>query len=244
MMPVIRINDATFAELSTLSKWLGTKTPGETIDRIVQDALEGLGMERDSEPEEAATITGDGVMEFYTAPGLTFTKPLSALVNGQAITNPRWSAILLHVIAQVKAKGFEGKRLVKELNVPAKAERYEEEGFSYHPDLGISVQGQSAADAWKEIDRLAKAQNIPVSVEFWWRQNAKAQYPGKVGRPSIGQRLIFNGAPYRSRRPFMTSSKGGIPARSRASCLIRAASFLRSMRSLLISARTNGWPSE
>lgn len=52
---------------------------------------------------------------------------------------------------------------------------------SYHADLGISVQGQSAADAWKEIDRLAKKWSIPVSVEFSWRQNPKAQHPGRIG---------------------------------------------------------------
>jgi hypothetical protein len=43
------------------------------------------------------------------------------------------------------------------------------------------VQGQSAQDCWKEVDRLAKKWRIPVSVEFWWRQNPKAQFPGKTG---------------------------------------------------------------
>jgi hypothetical protein len=85
------------------------------------------------------------------------------------------------MIGQVKAKGLEGEKLVRELAVPAKAERYEDDGFKYHPDLGISVQGQSAADAWKEVDRLAKKWSIPVNVEFWWRQNPKAQHPGRTG---------------------------------------------------------------
>lgn len=181
MMPVIRINDATFADLKSIATWFGTKTPSETIDRIVQDAMEQLGMERDDEPEEVATTTSTGAMEFDTAPGLAFTKPLSASVNGKAIHSPRWSAILLTMIAQVKAKGVEGEKLVRELHIPAKAEQYEEEGFKYHPDIGISVQGQSASDAWKEVDRLAKKWRIPVSVEFWWRQNPKAQYPGRTG---------------------------------------------------------------
>ena len=181
MMPVIRINDATFADLKALSAWLGTKTPGDTIDRIVQNALEELGMERDSEPAENVTITTSGATEFDTAPGLAFTKPLSASINGKSIPSPRWSVILLKMIEQVRAKGFEGDRLVRELNIRAKVEKYEDDGFSYHASLGISVQGQSAADAWKEIDRLAKKWNIPVSVEFWWRQNPKAQHPGQTG---------------------------------------------------------------
>jgi len=181
MMPVIRINDATFADLSTLRAWFGTKTPSETIDRIVREAMEQLGMERNDEPEGVAATTSDGAMQLDTAPGLTFTKPLAASINGKALHSPRWSAILLAMIAQVKAKGFESEKLVRELAIPAKAEQYEDEGFKYHPDLGISVQGQSASDAWKEADRLAKKWRIPVTVEFRWRQNPKAQYPGKTG---------------------------------------------------------------
>lgn len=177
MMPVIRINDATFADLKSVATWFGTKTPSETIDRIVRETMEQLGMERDDEPEEVVTRTQSSAMEFDSAPGLTFTKPLAATINGKQIHSPRWSAILLAVIAQVKAKGFEGRKLASELAIPVKAEQYEEEGFKYYPDLGISVQGQSASDAWKEVDRLAKKWRIPVTVEFWWRQNPKADTP-------------------------------------------------------------------
>jgi hypothetical protein len=186
-MPVVRINDATFADLKSIATWLGTKTPSETIDRIVREAMEQLGMERDDEPEEMATKTSDGAMQFDTAPGLAFTKPLAASINGKSLHSPRWSAILLTMIAQVKAKGFEGDKLVRELAVPAKAEQYDEEGFKYHSDLGISVQGQSASDCWKEVERLAKKWLIPVTVEFWWRQNPKAQYPGKTGMLRSGK---------------------------------------------------------
>jgi len=181
MMPVVRINDATFADLKSIATWFGTKTPSETIDRIVQEAMEGLGMARDEEPENLASTTSDGAMQFETAPGLAFTKPLAASIGGKALHNPRWSAILLTVIGQLKARGFEGEKLVRELAIPAKVSQYEEEGFKFHPELGVSVQGQSASDCWKEVDRLAKKWRIPVKVEFYWRQNPKAQFPGKTG---------------------------------------------------------------
>lgn len=180
-MPVVRINDATFSDLKSIATWFGTKTPSDTIDRIVREAMKQLGMERDDEPEEAVVKSDSGATEFDIAPGLAFTKPLSATVNGKAIHSPRWSSILLTVIAHLKAKGFEGEKLVRELGVPARAARFEDEGFKYHPDLGVSIQGQSASDAWKEVDRLAKKWRIPVAVEFWWRQNPKAQYPGRTG---------------------------------------------------------------
>ena len=105
MMPVVRINDATFADLSTLKTWLGTKTPSETIDQIVRDAMDQLGIERDDEPEEVMLTAKNEAMRFDTAPGLSFTKPLAASINGKAVPNPRWSTVLLTIIAQVKAKG-------------------------------------------------------------------------------------------------------------------------------------------
>ena len=46
MMPVVRLNDATFMDLKSISTWFGTKTPAEAIDRIVREAMEQLGLER------------------------------------------------------------------------------------------------------------------------------------------------------------------------------------------------------
>jgi hypothetical protein len=90
-----------------------------------------------------------------------------------------WAHLLLEMIASVKAKGLSGAKLVSELQVPAKATQYSSDGYTYHPELGISVQGQSAQDAWKEIERIANKWAIPVDVEFQWRQNKKAQHPGR-----------------------------------------------------------------
>jgi len=181
MMPVVRINDATFADLSTLKTWFGTKSPSETIDHVVREAMEQLGIERDDEGEQVKGEQTDSALVFDTAPSLTFTKPVRATIDGQPIQNPNWASILLGVIAHLKAKGFEGDKLVRELGVPARVSIYEDEGYRYFQELGISVQGQSAADAWKEVDRLAKKWRIPVVVEFVWRQNPKAQHPGKTG---------------------------------------------------------------
>ena len=181
MMPVVRINDATFADISTLKTWFGTKSPSETIDHIVKEVMDKLGIERDDELEGVTVASTDGALVFDAAPSLTFTKPMKAEINDKPIQNPNWASILHVMIAQVKAKGFEGEKLVRELGVPSKAANYEHDGFRYFTDLGISVQGQSAADAWKEVDRLAKKWRVPVTVEFSWRQNPKAQHPGKVG---------------------------------------------------------------
>ena len=185
-MPVVRVSDARFADLKSISEWWGTKTPAETIDRAIREAMEQLGLERDDEAEEIGVTNGE-VMHFEVAPGLSFTKPLKVTVNGKNIRNPRWSSLLLATIAAVKTKtGWTGDTLAEELGVPAKAERYEDDGFKFHKDLGISVQGQSATDVWRAVSRLAQRHRIPVTVEFWWRQNSKAQHPGMTGSLKAG----------------------------------------------------------
>lgn len=167
-----------------MSPWGEThfpRFPLRSLDRIVRETMEQLGTERDDEPEALQSTVSNGPLQFDTAPGLSFTKPLAASINGKALHAPRWSTILLTLIGQVKAKGVEGERLVRELAIPAKVQEYEDEGYKYHSDLGVPVQGQSASDCWKEVERLATKWRISVSVEFLWRPNTKAQYPGKIG---------------------------------------------------------------
>ncbi len=180
MMPAIRISDATFSDLTLMASWFKTKTPSETIDKVVREMMEHLGLERD-EQEDAAVDQNDGVMRFERAPGLSFTRVISASINGAPVAKPNWVNALTHTVLQLKKKGFEGEKLVRELQVPARNSKYEEYGYSFHEELGISIQGQSATDAWKEISRLAIKWKIPVTVKFQWRENPKAQHPGKVG---------------------------------------------------------------
>lgn len=184
MMPVVRISDATFVELKAISTWLSTKTPSDTIEQLVRDKLEELGLERDGSDETEAS-SPDSVLKFDKAPGLSFTRVLAARINGKTIERANWANVLTSIIAAVKEKGLNVEKLVSELQVPAKACSYNEEGFRYYEDLGISLQGQSAQDAWKEVDRLARKWKISVQVDFQWRQNDKAQHPGRTGLLSI-----------------------------------------------------------
>ena len=88
-----------------------------------------------------------------------------------------WAHLLLATITAIKAKGLSGAKLVSELQVPAKTAQYSNEGYKYYPELGISVQGQAAQDAWKEIERIATKWSIPVEAQFQWRQNKPSICP-------------------------------------------------------------------
>lgn len=188
MMPVVRVNDATFVDLKSVATWLGTETPSKTIDRLVREKMEQLGLERDDAPEEimprdASKKASDrDDMEFRSAPGLSFTRVLAASVGGRKLAKANWSVVLLKVITATKRKnGMDARKLSHELQIPSKPYEYNSEGYRYQPELGISIQGQSAQDAWKEIQRLADKHHVAVEVRFQWRENDKAQYPGRIG---------------------------------------------------------------
>jgi len=182
MMPVIRISDAAFADLKHIATWLEANTPSQAIDLLVRKEMDRLGLERDDQPGQTnASEAGDGPLVFVKAPGLSFTRILSASVDNRKFPKINWAGLLLEVVRKLHAQGITGERLERELQVPAKFGSYEKAGYKFHPDVGISIQGQSAPDAWKEVNRLAEKHGIPVEVEFQWRDNDKAQHPGRIG---------------------------------------------------------------
>src|SRR5271170_7679633 len=134
MMPVIRLSDATFSELKTVATWLSAKTPSETIDRLVREKLDELGLERDTGDGPEIASNND-VMKFDKAPGLSFTRLTAAKVGGVPLKKINWAQLLLAMIAAMKAKGLSGSKLVSELQVPAKTTQYSNEGYKYYPDL-------------------------------------------------------------------------------------------------------------
>lgn len=184
-MPVIRISDATFVDLRSISTWLGTATPSQTIEDLVREKMVSLDLERDISIV-SETEAGEDYLTFDEIPGLSFTKIISAKLNENTIRNPNWSKILINVIELVKLKGYTGDRLIQELKIPAKTQRLKDKGFKYWDRIGISVQGQSATDAWKEMSRLAEKFRIPLEIRFEWQQNEKAQFPGRKGIVKAG----------------------------------------------------------
>ena len=182
MMPVIRISDSTFGNLRVLADWLGVDKPSAVIDSILAEKMESIGIVGEHESRDLAGEMDDGKpFLFEQAPGLSFTKPLSAVVNGETLVRPGWAGVLKAVVKVLREKGNKRQELVAALEIPASISRLKDHGYKYHPDLGISYQGQAAADAWKEIARIADKHSIPVSVEFRWRDDPRAERPGRSG---------------------------------------------------------------
>lgn len=184
MMPVIRVSDAAFVGLKQIAAWHDDDTPSRAIDQLVRREMDRLGFAGEHEfdgSSDAGAAADAGPMTFTEAPGLSFTRVLAAKVGKRRLPKPKWSALLLAVVRHLHEQGITGERLSRELQVPSKAMRHEDNGYKFHPEIGLSIQGQSASDAWREVSRLATKHHIPVEVEFQWRANEKAQHPNQLG---------------------------------------------------------------
>ena len=182
-MPVIRISDATFANLKSISTWMGDEKPSETIDNLVREKMGEIDIVDESEAAMSAekTENDDVLSGFNETPSVTHTRILETFVDGNRYTKINWNRLLLTAIEVIKDKGIKGRDLTDELQILTREGQYNDHGYTYYRDLGISVQGQSSNDAWQEVRRLAEKFRFPVKVKFQWREKKGAQYPGRVG---------------------------------------------------------------
>ncbi len=176
-MPVIRLSDALFLDIKSIADWRGIDTPSKVIEDLVRKELQVLDMESNAIEEEKSDERSTESVFFKETPGLTHTKILSARIFGKEIKSPKWNTILIAVIKYAKDKGLSKEML----SINSESGKFEDSGYTFYPELGFSVQGQSAPDAWKEAERLANKYSIPVEIEFKWREKNGAQHPGQTG---------------------------------------------------------------
>jgi hypothetical protein len=185
-MAVVRISDQSLACLGTLGLWFHTPTPSLTIDRLVQNAMRDLGLEREPLPEVKEDF-GAPIKVYTTIPNdsVAFTKVVAAKVGGLIIKNPTWSSVLIACVRRLAQSGLKGEALKSVVSVPTRLGCYEGEGFRFYADLDLSVQGQSAVDACQHMCVLARQHGFGLAVDFVWRDNPRALYRGVTGRIEI-----------------------------------------------------------
>ena len=199
-MPEVTISNTALADLGTLRYWFKASSPGETIERIVQNTMNRLGIEADDQTEEPVSPTApndktnevalslNDVLCFDTSPNLTFSKPVEGIIDNKRINNPKWATLLYAVIAAIKNRGLEGERLVQELSIASRSSKYNNKIYKYVSELGISIDEKSAIDLWKEIDRLAQKWTIPVEIKVVWKNTPLQNIPAE--QVSCGQDCI------------------------------------------------------
>jgi hypothetical protein len=153
----------------------------DTYESVISRAFDAL--------EQASGVASDAARPFNPAkaPSLTFTKPLSIVLNGEELdkSDLYWNNLMYAVVRQAALEGVTGEQLNRLMVVNSTVGEKNDHGYQYVPEAKISVQGQDANGAWKQIYALATAFDFSVNVVWAWNENDKAALPGQKGSFTI-----------------------------------------------------------
>jgi hypothetical protein len=177
-MPAITISDATFAKLKSIAEPF-VDTPESLVERLIDTEIDKRSSTTDGRGKVQASAPDALLIDPDSHESLSFTRVLSARVDGREMHRPKWNRIFddLHVLglkrlgSVEKLKNFTGAGL--------RRGRYEEEGYRYLSEADISIQGVDANNAWNHALRVARALRVPIKVAFEWRNREGAVHPGQ-----------------------------------------------------------------
>jgi hypothetical protein len=178
------ISDENFKRLQRLAVPL-VDTLDTTLARIL-DSYEGLAGYSESVTSpissvKTTTLPIERPYPPFDPPDLTHTKVTFASVGRKSLDTTTWNALLDELVrlAKRQLRDFSAVRKVSPVNL-VEGEKVDD-GYHFLADIGISVQGQSANDAWRGIAHIARAIDHRVQVHFFWRNKEKALHPGEGG---------------------------------------------------------------
>lgn len=173
----IELPDELFAKLQQHAVPL-IDTPLTVIARALEALAQG-----DEEPSALQSGSVSRTFNPAAPPDLAHTKPTIATLAGKNQPDAMlyWNPLLLAVIREAALRGVATQDILDLITVnKAKGEKIGP-GFNYVKEANLSVQGQDANNAWRQIYRLASSFGIPLEVVFRWQSNEKAAMPNMSG---------------------------------------------------------------
>jgi hypothetical protein len=110
---------------------------------------------------------------------LRFTKIIEGRIGFEEATG--WIDLVKARLRIALSKGISFSELARKLSVNMKAERYDQEGFIWHSDINLSIQGFDSKKAADNLYRLARLMNEELYIRLYWRDKEEAAHPGEEG---------------------------------------------------------------
>ena len=176
MSPTLTISESLFARLQAHAVAF-VDTPETVIGRAL-DALDG-SKGRPTPP----AVSGPREFNPEVPPTLALSALRKATIGGVALqkSETTWAGLMHACVREAAKKGLTPHQIVDLLFIPCVVGQKEDKGYTYIRGADVSVQGQAIHRAWKQINELARAVGLTLTVEFTWQSNEKAAMPNVTG---------------------------------------------------------------
>lgn len=187
-MPQIQISTDTLELLKRCAE------PLEDVDKVIIKLAKAYESQKNngrrtnivSKYEATSNDIDAKIYNATSPPNLTFTKLVSAKLDGTMLVKPNWAGLLHWAIRKAKQHAKNDNDLRRLITVNFVPGQKEGDGFKYLEDVDLSIQGQDTNAAWRGIHHIAQQLKLGVDVAFIWRHKPNAAHPGETGRLIIG----------------------------------------------------------
>jgi len=188
MSPLIQVSDEVYKKLKERAK-----SPQDTPSDILASLL-GIQEDVFKSKAEETTLIESSVPEISPdennydetlkldpeAPeDLYFTTIIQGHFGNKKVSS--WNELIdtAHILAVEKVETYDALKKMSNSDIVMGA--YNENGFRPIPTIGISIQGDSPNQAWKNTFYIARKLNIAVEILFEWERKFTAARPGSRG---------------------------------------------------------------
>ncbi|MEZ5877457.1 MAG: hypothetical protein R3D43_06635 [Tepidamorphaceae bacterium] len=178
-MPTIEITSEAMDYLRGLAEPF-VDTPATVLDRIIAEHKAGVGAVKFE--TESGKSDKRPIYKTEHLPDLLHTKIQSAKIRGVPVPRPKWKTLVVRMIESAARDAANPETIKSALKAYSCIGERTDTGFQYVPAAGISFQGLDANRSCEATLGLAAAFDIPVTIDFFWRDNGKAFDPGGAGR--------------------------------------------------------------
>jgi hypothetical protein len=177
MMPQVTLEASTIERMKNYAEPLV-----DTLDTVILRGLDAI----DALSAKANAPASERILNPESPPNLSYTTVKSVVWKGKRLppNEAYWNPLMLTLIREAK-KHMTTKEIEKLILCNHVMGRKEDNGYKYLEEVGLSVQGQDANNAWKTTYNVVKALKMPLEVIFTWQDNPKAVSPGSTGKFSV-----------------------------------------------------------
>lgn len=177
MMPTVSISNLVFNRLQKTAVPLI-----DDLESVLTKLLDYWDQNHTAPPNAVVDTPEDLTTKTYPAdapPNLTYTSVKSITLEGKPFKDRYWNPMFFQVVAL--AATILGKDKVHSIMEGNYSTEFQKD-YRHIPEAGLWVQGRESNLCWRMINKLAKAANIAVEVEFFWQDKPTAAFPGHSGR--------------------------------------------------------------